>query len=275
MPDSPSAHRELLGAGSLAGQAVALASLVTLFAFIGPFGTYDSMGPLERLGYWTVAMGANWLVCGGVMTTALRLVRDRPPRTRMLMVAGTALVAAFPGTGVVFTAEALFRPGYSDESSLPIIYVSVAVLMLAIGSTVVAVLAWRRRDSERTEAAANGDGDGDGEAGGKAADRPSSRFLDRLPPELGRDLVHLRMADHYVEAFTTAGSTLVLMRFADAIAELDGADGLRVHRSHWVARGHVVGTARRNGRQVLRLTGGREVPVSRGYLADVRAAGLL
>lgn len=276
MPDSPSAHRELPGAGALAGQAAALAGLVTLFAFIGPFGTYDSMGPLERLGYWTVALGANWLVCGGVMTTALRLVRDGPPRTRIATVAGTALVAALPGTGVVFTAEALFRPGYSDESSLPIIYVSVAVLMLAIGSAVAAVLAWRRRDSGRAEAAANGGGDADAGAGagGRAADRPP-RFLDRLPPELGRDLVHLQMADHYVEAFTTAGSTLVLMRFADAIAELDGADGLRVHRSHWVARGHVVGAARRNGRQVLCLTGGREAPVSRGYLADVRAAGLV
>ena len=270
MPASPSAHRELLGARSLAGQAAALAGLVTLFAFIGPFGTYDSMGPLERLGYWTVAMGANWLVCGGVMATALRLVSDGPPRTRILTVAGAALLAAIPGTGVVFTAETLFRPNYSDESSLPIIYVSVAVLMLAIGSTVVAVLARRRRNPENAEAAVNGDDD----AIGRTADR-TSRFLDRLPPELGRDLIHLQMADHYVEAFTTAGSTLVLMRFADAIAELDGADGLRVHRSHWVARDHVVGTARRNGRRVLRLTGGREAPVSRGYLADVRAAGLV
>ena len=248
------------------GQAVALAGLVTLFAFIGPFGTYDSMGPLGRLGYWAVAMGANWLVCAGVMTTALRLARGGSPRTRIPTVAGAALLAAIPGTGVVFTAEALFRPDYSDESSLPIIYVSVAVLMLAIGSTVVAVLARRRRVPENAEAAA---ASGDVAAGGTA------RFLDRLPPELGRDLVHLKMADHYVEAFTTAGSTLVLMRFADAIAELDGTDGLRVHRSHWIARRHVVGTTRRNGRRVLRLTGGREVPVSRGYLADVRAAGLV
>ena len=100
------------------------------------------------------------------------------------------------------------------------------------------------------------------------------RFLDRLPPELGRDLVYLKMADHYVEAFTAAGSTLILMRFADAIAELDGLDGLRVHRSYWVARRHVAGTARRAGRTTLRLTGGHLVPVSRGRLAEVRAAGL-
>ena len=71
------------------------------------------------------------------------------------------------------------------------------------------------------------------------------------------------------------GSTLVLMRFVDAVGELDGAGGLRVHRSYWVASNHVEGTARRNGRTTLRLTGGHEVPVSRTYMAAVRAAGLL
>ena len=116
-------------------------------------------------------------------------------------------------------------------------------------------------------------GDGEPAAAGNAG-VAAPRFLDRLPPKLGRDLVYLRMADHYVEAFTAAGSTLVLMRFADAIAELEGAGGLRVHRSYWVATRHVTGAARRNGRTVLSLTGGHEAPVSRGYLAAVRAAGL-
>ena len=265
MPDSPYTYRELLSARTLTGQAVALACLIALFAFIGPFGTYDSIGPLGRLGYWAVAMGANWLVCAGVMAPAFHFARIGSRRTLMLTIVGAALVAAVPGTGVVFTAEVLFRPDYSDQSALPVIYLSVAVLMLAIGSTVVAVLTRERRDPENTGAAPSDD---------IAADR-TARFLDRLPPELGRDLVYLKMADHYVEAFTTLGSTLVLMRFADAITELEGADGLRVHRSFWVARDHVIGTAHRDGRRALRLTGGHEVPVSRSYLADVRAAELL
>ena len=104
---------------------------------------------------------------------------------------------------------------------------------------------------------------------------PGARFLDRLPEKLGRDLVYLKTADHYVEAVTTAGSTLVLMRFVDAVAELDGAGGLRVHRSYWVARHHVKDAARRDGRTTLRLTGGHEVPVSRTHMAAVRAAGLV
>ena len=269
MQDSPFTLREMRR--SLVGQAVALVCLVALFAFIGPFGTYDTLPPLGRAGYWAVAMGANWLVCGSIMMVALVTVGGMSLRRRMLVTAAAAPLAAAPGTGVVYAAEALFRPGYTDQISVPTIYLSVAVLMLVIGLAVVAVLEVRRRTERGVGAAENQAGD----AGARADLAPGARFLDRLPEKLGRDLIYLKTADHYVEAFTTAGSTLVLMRFVDAVAELDGAGGMRVHRSYWVARRHVAGTARRRGRTTLRLTGGHEVPVSRTYLAGVRAAGLL
>ena len=273
MQESSFTYRELLDARSLGGQGAALACCIALFAFIGPFGTYDSIGPLDRVGYWAVTMGANWLVCGGAIVLALHIARAGSRQRRMLAIALAALVAAIPGAGVVFTAEALFRPGYADAGALPTIYLSVAVLMLAIGSLVDRCPRRMARGDQRL-------GSEDGEKVAAADDDdatadPVACFLGRLPPELGRDLVFLKMADHYVEAFTTAGSTLVLMRFADAVAELEGADGLRVHRSYWVARTHVTGAARRRGRTTLRLTGGHEAPVSRGYLGDVRAAGLV
>lgn len=251
-------HRELLGARSFARQGALLAGLVALFAFIGPFGTYDSIGLPGRFGYWALALGANWLVCGSVVMLALRLTAAIPGPAGIAAVAGAALLAAIPGTGVVHTAEMLFRPHYEGDNALPTIFVGVAVLMLAISFLVVAVLPGRRGAPPEEH----------------YAERTAPRFLDRLPPHLGRDLVCLRMADHYVEAFTTEGSTLVLMRFGDAVAELEGADGLRIHRSYWVAKAHVTGTTRQNGRTILNLTGGHEAPVSRGYLSAVRAAGL-
>ena len=269
--DSPFTLRELRR--SLAGQALALVCLVALFAFIGPFGTYDSLRLLGRIGYWALAMGANWLVCGGIMMVAIVTAGGASMRRRMLVTAAAAPVAAAPGTGVVLAAEALFRPGYADGISLPTIYLSVAVLMLAIGLAVVAVLEVRRRLADGSAAAPAESEDED--RGTRPGPAPGARFLDRLPERLGRDLIYLRTADHYVEAFTTAGSTLVLIRFVDAIAELEGAGGLRVHRSYWVANRHVTGSARRHGRTTLRLSGGHEVPVSRTYIAAARAAGLV
>ena len=246
---------------SLPGQGAMLLCLVALFTVTGPFGTYDTLGPLARLGYWSVALGVNWLVCASVNMLALGYLTGASWPRQALAVAGLSLLTAIPGTGVVFTAEAVFRPGYVAAGTLPTVYLSVTVLMFAITSLIMRLAASRRPAMP-----------GPPEARLTGA---AERFLDRLPEKIGRDIVCLSMADHYVEVFTTLGSTLILMRFADAVAALEGAGGVRVHRSHWVSRAHVQGVSRRHGRTILRLTGNREIPVSRGYLADARAAGLV
>nr|WP_137677370.1 LytTR family DNA-binding domain-containing protein [Parerythrobacter lutipelagi] len=98
-------------------------------------------------------------------------------------------------------------------------------------------------------------------------------FLDRLPPALGSELIALEMEDHYVRAHTALGSELVLMRLRDAMAELDGIEGMQVHRSWWVAR-HAVGGVKREGRNVrLLLDTGIEAPVSRPNVAVLKDAG--
>ena len=70
------------------------------------------------------------------------------------------------------------------------------------------------------------------------------------------------MQDHYVEVHTAAGSELLLLRFRDALREVEGVDGLQVHRSHWVARNAVARVERRRGggRVALRLVNGSKVP---------------
>jgi DNA-binding LytR/AlgR family response regulator len=105
--------------------------------------------------------------------------------------------------------------------------------------------------------------------------RTTVRFVDRLPPHLGRELLALEMEDHYVRAHTPSGSALVLMRMRDAVAELDGMEGLQVHRSWWVARAAVEGEVQ-DGRNVrLKLKSGLEAPVARNSVPALRAAGWL
>ncbi len=99
---------------------------------------------------------------------------------------------------------------------------------------------------------------------------PGSTLLNLLPDRLGTDLVFIKSEDHYLEVHTTVGSSLIKMRFSDAVAEL-GDRGMQIHRSYWVATGHVVRTARNGKRTTLRLTGDREVPVSVTHLRAVRA----
>ena len=84
-------------------------------------------------------------------------------------------------------------------------------------------------------------------------------------------MIYLKVSGHYITVVTTAGAGILLMRFADAVAELEGA-GMQVHRSFWVAFRHVTAVEQREGRTVVCLTGGEVVPVSRTFVAAVRAA---
>ena len=107
-------------------------------------------------------------------------------------------------------------------------------------------------------------------AGGTAP----ARFLDRLPPRLRGAALHAVQAeDHYLRLHTDRGSDLILMRLSDAVAELEGLEGARTHRSWWVARDAVRGATRGDGRATLTLEGGVAAPVSRRYARALRAAG--
>jgi hypothetical protein len=105
-------------------------------------------------------------------------------------------------------------------------------------------------------------------------DAPPPKFLERLPPRLrGAELFAVEAEDHYLRLHTSLGQDLVLMRLADALVELEGLEGAQTHRSWWVARAAVASAERLDGRAVLTLKDGAEVPVSRGFARALRTAG--
>jgi len=102
------------------------------------------------------------------------------------------------------------------------------------------------------------------------------RLAARLPAPLrGGEIWALEAEEHYTKIHTSKGNTLLLMRFSDAIAEMDPQPGLQVHRSFWVSRRAVERVARVDKRWVVQLKGGLEIPVSRSYRVTVQSAGLV
>ncbi|MNY73398.1 LytTr DNA-binding domain protein [compost metagenome] len=74
---------------------------------------------------------------------------------------------------------------------------------------------------------------------------------------------------------TREGSSLVLMPMGQAIAAAGEVEGLRVHRSWWVAR-HAVQGVVKDGRNLrLRLISGQEAPIARAKVALLKTAGWL
>jgi hypothetical protein len=101
-----------------------------------------------------------------------------------------------------------------------------------------------------------------------------SRFLERLPVRLrGAEIWAVEAEDHYLRVHTSAGQDLILLRMADAVAELEGQEGMQVHRSWWVARAGIADARRGDGRATLTLKDGSEAPVSRTYAAELRRRG--
>ena len=98
---------------------------------------------------------------------------------------------------------------------------------------------------------------------------------DRLPPALGREVLCLRIEDHYVRVHTPRGSALVLMSLGQAIAGITDVEGLQTHRSWWVARRAVEGVVEDGRNLRLQLSGGLEAPISRARVGELRAQGWL
>ncbi len=97
------------------------------------------------------------------------------------------------------------------------------------------------------------------------------KFLERLPLKLrGAEVWAVEAEDHYLRLHTSKGQDLILLRLADAIAELEGIEGAQVHRSWWVARDAITGAQKADGRAILTLKDGAQAPVSRTYAGQLR-----
>ena len=106
-----------------------------------------------------------------------------------------------------------------------------------------------------------------------ADDAPSpDSFLTNLTPPLAGAVLWAEAQEHYVRLTTTAGNRMVLHRFSDLLRELPEAEGLRVHRSHWVAFAAVSGAYRQGPNLRLKLRSGETIPVSRSYRKTVETA---
>jgi len=243
------------------------AGLVLLFgaflAMAGPFGTYGDLDPLPRYAYWIglCLFGYGSIVVAALATRAL-LRRDGAAAIGVV-----ALASALPTTFAVAWVEQLLRLDHAVPLQvMPRVYGSVAAIQLfmllvltRMRLSLPALLPPRAQEpADEPE---------------PALDTADARFDTRIPLHLGGDLLALQAEDHYLRVITATGSDLILMRLADAMRELPATRGMQVHRSWWVAFSAVQKFGREQGRAALYLSNGVQVPVSRTYMAAVKAAG--
>lgn len=234
-------------------QPVFAASL--LFAVIltatGAFGTFRIILPL-RLAYWILTTFS----AAASLLTASRLL-SRYFRSGWVRRAATVVVAAVPTALVAGAAAAFLIPVSFSLRGFAEIYPAALILNLLL--LALYRLTARRDVIVNTAPTAAPD------------DSVPPLIASKLPPRLARGrLLVVEAQDHYLRVTTRDGQALVHMRFADALAALDQSDGIRVHRSWWVARTSIESMKFASGRGELTLVDGSLVPVSRSFAPMVK-----
>jgi hypothetical protein len=249
---------------------------VVVLAVTGPFGTFQTGDWPVRLAYWSRTLLVGYLLFrpGLVLASAGARALGLPEPAAW---AGGVLVLSAPTTLWLWFVgpEIDLDRAWPSAGQFVETYAQVAFV-----AGLSAAGLWWLNASAGQDVCHTSIEDRPAGASTTASD-PSrlpivgSQLAERLPPQLGHDVLALEMEDHYVRVHTTAGSTLVLMRMGDAVAELARVDGIRVHRSWWAARSAVQEVARTGRTVLLRLSNGLEVPVARDRVPELRARGWL
>lgn len=250
---------------------ITFGAVVLLFALTGPFGTLEDLRFLPRLGYWLSLHLFAWTTALVFSVLGDVLLRSFLPGMLIRMLIGS-VVAAIP-IGVIIEligyawfghAPAAVTIGSEMLFSVPLCVIFCLITYMAMSNEALA------RQTQETSSAPFAGPEQDAAPATAASVEPPP-LLRRLKPENRGLILHIAVEDHYTLVKTSRGSELLLLRFSDALAEVGVSRGLQVHRSHWVADDFVDTVKRVDGRAVLRLADGTEVPVSRTYAADVRA----
>jgi len=240
-------------------QARTAAVLLAVSAFLAFVNPYDATGGLfypYALLYWFMMVLSGGVGAELSMSLYDKYYENGPLAARLLV---GAIMSALLVTSFILAIEAVFN------DAIPIAYwpyVYGLVLVIATAITGVGYLADQTFNGGASPAGDSADG--------------LATFMQRLPIKYRTATLHaISSEDHYLRVHTSVGEEMILMRLADAVRELGGTSGLQVHRSWWVAKAGIAEEKRGNGRSLLVLKSGTEVPVSRSYRAKAKEAGLI
>jgi hypothetical protein len=227
-----------------------------VMGFIGPYGT-GAMPDGPRHLYWL-----SCIVGGGAIGIAIdealgRRLKAFWPRLTATSLAMTPLVTLW----VIATGRALVGRAQRTPDVPTLLWQVLVISVVVMGFR---ALAWRERPAvvETRVVVA------------PPLPEAEAAFRRRLSAKRrGARLIAVEAYDHYLRVHTDAGPELVTLRFADAMRELAGAHGYRIHRSWWVAADAIEAVRWRRGAGEARLAGDLVAPVSRTHAPILKAAG--
>ena len=226
-----------------------------LMGVTGPFGSYEALELIPRLLFWSAVCWFYFaLLLSGAPVIERRAQRFSTPVQRIILV----LIMTTIGAPFVyqFAHIAYQNQVHSFEGLWRCWWQSFGIIVAV--TTVDALLM-------------DEDFPADDLQGGRAV-RP--RLLDRIDCDPETCVISISADNHHVVVQLTDGASVrILMRFADAVTEMDTIEGFPIHRSHWVAKRHVVTGFRKGGKDYVELIMGPPLPVGPTYKRALTGQG--
>lgn len=232
-----------------------LASLVVAMA--GPFGTFETRPFLWRQTYWTGVNGVAIIIAFSCRIFWRGIIKGNSWWLEDLAVIGS--LALIFGPAVVALNSWLAGPEINTGVDL----VLATLITFFVGLLIVSMRRYMQQSLESMLV---------------AADPPTARdkLLDRINAPEDARLGRIWSDNHHICVRTTDGTDYrILMRLRDALKEIDVEPGYCVHRSHWVATSQIAEVERHQGRDVLKLPCGAQVPIGPKYRSVLVDAGYL
>ncbi|MXF79395.1 DNA-binding protein [Brucella melitensis] len=218
--------------------------VVLIFTITGPFGTDLSIPVAVRFFYWLCVQFAGWSTAI-VFSVLANVVLERFTRHAFTRMMTGAVIASLP-IGLWISVIDWSFSGRTPTISATLANAAVALPLSAL----FCILAYLTLHHDLEAIPRN------------VSDTPPP-LLARLKPDNRGTILRLSAEDHYTRIVTSRGQELILLRFSDAVKEVGDTSGLQIHRSHWVADGHVAELRRTNSGLSLVTGDGTLLPVSR------------
>lgn len=228
--------------------------LSVVLAALGPFGTYLNGALPSRLLYWLATAWLGLALYAGVLLASRSWLKGASG-FRWGMIAAGSLLASVPEAWL--SRKLAFALWPMLGSHAPSFWTWYGQTALIGGAWTIGLARLLLRDRIASATSAN---------------VSSLTPVEPISPFSG-EVLALQMEDHYIRVHRREGSQLVLMPLNQGIAALGRIDGLRTHRSWWVARAAVVEVQGTPRAMKLKLHNGLEAPVARSAVTSLRQAG--
>ena len=214
-------------------------AVVLLFAVTGPYGTAEKLAFLPRFAYWLLLHAGAWFFALAFAIIADVALWPFIGNMILRMQVGSLLAALPIGLVIAISERSWFGVPLTWSGYFAGLLVTLPLSAIFCVISYLAMSGAALPDGTRQPAPL---------AAAAKDPRDDVPLLDRLAVENRGRLQHISVEDHYCRIRTARGSELILLRFADAIRETGTADGIQVHRSHWVAREFAAGFRSVNGK---------------------------